>query len=120
LKVKFLEGSFVNFDMASGFAGNRFAALEDVKNFLELVHVDWRGLFEVLCKAEGGYIGFNFGGVNVEFDCNNIFPEDEKTIILSIEVEKHKMGNTATYEFTVKELEALIRKRQLKIDGFGE
>jgi hypothetical protein len=99
---------------SSGFAGNRYTVLEEVKKILGFNDVEWRYLFVILSKADGGYLEFNLGDISILFQLCERWLEDERTIHLSIEVEKDRMGRTATYEYKLKELETLRNKKQIK------
>mgnify|MGYP001118066990 CR=1 FL=1 len=110
-----------NQTFSSDFPENRFTALEEVQSFLKLNKIEMKNLFKVLCKADDGYLEFNFGEITIQFTRGfGVWSEDENVVRLAIELDKDVMGKTATYEFKIKELQALRKKKQPKIDKYGE
>jgi hypothetical protein len=106
---------------SSDLSENRFTALENVQSFLELNSIEMKNLFKVLCKADDGYLEFNFGEITIQFTRGfGVWSEDENVVRLSIELDKGVMGKTTTYEYKIKELQVLRKKKQLKIDNYGE
>lgn len=97
------------------FPGNRYDALEEIQKLLGFSQIEWQAFFRIIRKADDGFLEFNRGGLIVQFA---LWSEDEKRVNLSIEFQKEKLGESATYEYSLEELEAFSHKRGLKIESF--
>ena len=103
------------------FSENRYAVLEEVQSFLESNNISWRSLSGILCKANSGFLIFEFGDITIQFD--NLswsdWSEGEKMVQLSIELKKDGIGKTAVHEYKLKELEELRKNIQLRTESIG-
>jgi len=99
------------------FPGNRYNALEEVQKLLGFSQIEWQAFFRIIRKADDGFLEFNRGGLTVQFA---LWSEDEKKVNLSIEFQKGKLGKSATYEYSLEELEAFNNKKGLKVESLRE
>ena len=100
------------------FPKNRYEALNEVKSFLELNGVDLSQAFEVLLTSSDGYLIYSFGDIEIQFTRGfGVWSERQNTIHLSIELDNDKVKKTAAYEYEIKDLKLLKRKKLLKDFG---
>jgi hypothetical protein len=99
------------------FPGNRYCALEEIQKVLGFSRIEWQTFFKIIRKANDGYLEFNRGGLNVQFA---LWSEDEKKVSLNIEFHKNKSEKSATYEYSLDELEAFSVRKRLKVSSFRE
>jgi len=95
-----------------GFSKNRYDALDEVQSFLEFNGVDLGQTFDVLLNSSDGYLIYWFGDAQIQFtrgfDLGN-----RNTIQLWIELENEKIKKSVEYEYEIKDLRLLKKKRQL-------
>lgn len=97
-----------------GFPRNRFDALDEIQKLLGFTQTEWHAFFRIIRKADDGFLEFNRGGLMVQFA---LWSEEEKKVNLSIEFLKRKLGKSATYEYSLEELEAFSLQRGLKVEN---
>lgn len=101
----------------SDFPENRYDALEEVQKLLGFNSSEWKGFFKILRKADDGFLEVHLGDLQIQFA---LWSEDEKKVHLSLEYQKERTGKSATYEYSINELEAFSSGRKLKIPSVGE
>jgi hypothetical protein len=99
------------------FPVNRYNALEEIQKVLGFSQIEWQAFFRIIRKANDGYLEFSRGGLNVQFA---LWSEDEKKVSLNIELQKNKTEKSATYEYSLTELEAFSKRKQLKVSSFRD
>jgi hypothetical protein len=94
-----------------GFPKNRYEALDEVQSFLEFNGIDIGQTFEALMNSNDGYLIYSFGDVQIQFtrgfDIGN-----SNAIQLWIELENEKMKKSVEYEYEIKSLILLKKKKR--------
>jgi hypothetical protein len=93
-----------------GFPKNRYEALSEVQSFLEFNGVDLGQTFEVLLNSHDGYLIYLFGDVQIQFT-RGFELANANAIQLWIELENEKMKKSVEYEYQIKDLRLLKKKR---------
>ncbi len=101
----------------NGFPGNRYDALEEIQKLLGFNQIEWQAFFRIIHKANDGYLEFNRGGLTIQFA---LWSEDGKRVNLSIESHQRKFGKSATYEYSLEELEAFSARKKVKVESLRE
>ncbi len=99
------------------FPENRYDALEEVQKMLGFNSMEWKIFFKVLRKADDGFLEIHLGDLQIQFA---LWSEDEKRVHLSLEYQKERTGKSATYEYSINELEAFSSGRKLRLPSVGE
>lgn len=101
---------------------NKYVVLDEVRSFLEFNGVCWDHLFQLLFKANGGCLNYDFGDVSIDLSRNWGFDpdNDDASFQLSIEVKKDGSENTTSYGYKIKELVKLRKGNQSTLQDFGE
>jgi hypothetical protein len=102
---------------------NKYVVLDEVRSFMEFNGVCWDHLFQLLFKANGGCLNYDFGDVSIDLSRNwgvNLDDEDDNSFQLSIEVKRDGSDNTASYEYKIKEIAELRKGNQSTLQDFGE
>jgi hypothetical protein len=118
-----------------GFPENRFAALEEVQELLGFKRLELLSFLATLGKADDAFLRYGFGDLSVTvtvneglFGCLESLEKDEavcernrsKTLIrVCLEMAKENVERSATYQFTIEELERIDCVRQLKVGSVG-
>jgi hypothetical protein len=94
-----------------GFPKNRYEALDEVQSFLEFNGVDLGQTFDVLSNSNDGYLIYSFGDAQIQFT-RGFELGNRNAIQLWIELENEKMKKSVEYEYEIKDLKLLKKKRQ--------
>lgn len=121
--------------MFNRFPENRYTALEEVQDLLRFRRFELLSFLETFAKADDAFLRYKFGNLSVTFTVNDgllgcvkyseenevAYEEDagKTRICICLEMEKGDIETSTTYQFSLDELRAIRRVKQLKIESFG-
>lgn len=96
-----------------GFPKNRYEALDEVQSFLEFIGVDLGMAFEVLLNSNDGYLIYWFGDIEIQFTRGfGVWSGSSSAVQMSIELDNEKAKESVVYEYVLKDLRLVKRKRR--------
>jgi hypothetical protein len=110
-------------DLFSDFSRNKYDALNEVKSFLDSNGIIWDHLSQLLFRSTSACLDYSFGDTTIGFSrcgCCGSEKDDEYVIQLSIENQKDNVERKVTYEYNLRELAELRKRKQSTLDSFGE
>jgi hypothetical protein len=111
------------YDLFSDVSQNKYVVLDEVKSFLDFNGIIWDHLSQLLFKSSGAYLDYSFGDTTIGFSrckCCGCEKDDECVIQLSIENQKGNVERKVTYEYNLRELAELRKRKQSTLDSYGE
>jgi len=111
------------YDLFSDVSQNKYVVLDEVKSFLDSNGIIWDHLSQLLFKSTSACLDYSFGDTTIGFSrCGYCGSEkdDEYVIQLSIENQKGNVERKVTYEYNLRELAELRKRKQSTLDSFGE
>jgi hypothetical protein len=104
--------------MLESFPENRFVALEELSNLLGFTRSEWTSLCKLLKKADEGFLEFYVGDMTVTIQTGKDFEtvnDCDRWIRISYTLVRDKIETHVVHNFGIRELEALSRKKNLKV-----
>jgi hypothetical protein len=98
-----------------GFPTYSYEALDAVQKFMELNGVDLGEVFEVLLNSGDGYLIYVFGEVEIQFSRGFGVPSARANAIsMTLEYHGEKRRQFKAYEYELKDLRFVKRKKELQ------
>jgi len=110
------------YDLFSDLSRSKYDVLDEVKSFLDSNGIIWDHLSQLLFKSTSACLDYSFGDIAISFSRCGCWSEkdDEYVIQLSIENQKGNVERKVTYEYNLRELAKLRKRKQSRLDSFGE
>lgn len=110
------------YDLFSDLSRSKYDVLDEVKSFLDSNDIIWDHLSQLLFKSTSACFDYSFGDIAISFSRRGCWPEknDEHVIQLSIENQKGNVERKVTYEYNLRELAKLRKRKQSTLDSYGE
>jgi hypothetical protein len=99
-------------DKLSSLPKNRYEALDEVQRFLSYNGVDVGQAFEVLLTSHDGYLIYWFGDIQIQFTRGfGVSSGSSYAVQMSLELDNEKTKKTIVYEYLLRDLKLVKRRR---------
>jgi hypothetical protein len=103
-----------------GFPKNRYEALDGVQDFFKLSGIDLGQVFETLLNSSDGDLAYRFGDIEIQFNRGfAVWSQNPNAVQMSIEIDDGKNKECEVYEYVLKDLKLVKRKKKSITRRFG-